>query len=327
MIDRYDIGPVGVRLAWRAAELAPVAELLSGYLYGNGAGAPRVDDLALTVELTDRLEESRGAPLLRYNNDLELERRDGEVILRHEVGLARLRVGEGLGEVAVLKRALDSRAHLGTAYAVVLESIVLLLRDRGLYGMHAATLAREGRGVLIPAVADSGKSTLAFRLVQSGWDYLSDDTVLLRRRPAHVEVLGLRSHFGLDADMEEVFPEIGRGREASLLKEEKWAVNIEAIFPGRRGARCVPHALLFPTIVDADLSALHPVGAGEALRVLVEQSALSRVDIPGAREHFEALAWIAREVPAYRLRSGRDLLRDPGRASSLLTPLLSGMEA
>ncbi|MEP0548135.1 MAG: hypothetical protein ABJF88_14460 [Rhodothermales bacterium] len=209
------------------------------------------------------------------------------------------------------------------ACAVVLESLAILLHRHDLFSMHAAALARNGRGLVVAAAADSGKSTLTFRLVQSGWDYLSDDTVLLRPSPDGVTVLGLRSHFSLDPEAEELFPGLSRGREASLLKEEKWAVNVEALYPKQRIDACRPEVLLFPTIVDAPESRIAPVSKAEAIGGLLAQSSLARVKLDHAAAHVDVLGRLVRETDAYTLYAGRDILDDPTRADALLAPLLS----
>lgn len=48
--------------------------------------------------------------------------------------------------------------------------------------LHAAALSRRGRGLLLPAPAKGGKSTLAAALVHEGWTYYSDDLAIIRIR-------------------------------------------------------------------------------------------------------------------------------------------------
>ena len=45
--------------------------------------------------------------------------------------------------------------------------------------IHAATVARNGRGLILPGQPGTGKSTLAAGLVRSGWQLLSDEFALL----------------------------------------------------------------------------------------------------------------------------------------------------
>lgn len=47
--------------------------------------------------------------------------------------------------------------------------------------IHASTVARDGRAVLICGPSGSGKSDLALRLIDRGWQLVSDDQTTVRR--------------------------------------------------------------------------------------------------------------------------------------------------
>lgn len=47
--------------------------------------------------------------------------------------------------------------------------------------LHASTVARDGRAVVIAGVSGSGKSDLALRLIDQGFSLVSDDRTLVRR--------------------------------------------------------------------------------------------------------------------------------------------------
>src|SRR3712207_4309751 len=82
--------------------------------------------------------------------------------------------------------------------AVFTFSLLELLRHRGLFHLHAAGLTRDGRGILLAGNTGAGKSTLTVSLVRSGWDFLSDDAVLLRAHAGGVEALAIPDEFHLD---------------------------------------------------------------------------------------------------------------------------------
>lgn len=47
--------------------------------------------------------------------------------------------------------------------------------------VHASTVAREGRAILITGASGSGKSDLALRLIDRGFTLVSDDRTIVRR--------------------------------------------------------------------------------------------------------------------------------------------------
>ncbi|WP_413284625.1 HprK-related kinase A [Vibrio sp. MA40-2] len=57
------------------------------------------------------------------------------------------------------------------------------------YIIHAATLEKEGKGIIISAPSGSGKSTLCAYLVSQGWRLLSDELALLS--PDTLDMVGL----------------------------------------------------------------------------------------------------------------------------------------
>ena len=57
--------------------------------------------------------------------------------------------------------------------------LVELLKRRGLYGLHAGGVCRDGRALLLPGTSGSGKSTLTLALARAGFGFLGDDTLFL----------------------------------------------------------------------------------------------------------------------------------------------------
>jgi hypothetical protein len=201
-------------------------------------------------------------------------------------------------------------------------TVALLLREQGVFSMHAAALSRGGEGVLVVAPSDSGKSTLSYSLVRHGWDYLSDDFVVLHERDGAIEAAPFRKTFGLDAEAGEFFPELNRDWERPFDEEEKWAVSVDALYPGRQADRCVPRVLLFPEIVGQGQTEVREVSRVEALHRLVRQGGLLPTTPETSQRQMDCLALLVRQAQPYRLFSGRDLLEEPQKASAIIEPLL-----
>jgi hypothetical protein len=205
----------------------------------------------------------------------------------------------------------------GAAQNTIL-SILLLLRPRGYAPLHAAALARDGRGLLIAAPSGSGKTTLAYTLVKEGWDFLSDDSVLLYQGDTFVDVLALRRLFALKKDSRVHFPElVPHWSEATTSKGKHW-VAPDALYPGRSVERSTPELLLFPRLVDGHESEIRPISRVDAIQLLAEQSALSLLNRVWTREHFALLGALVKQAPSFELLAGRDLLEEPERAGRLV---------
>ena len=209
---------------------------------------------------------------------------------------------------------------------LVIHSLLLLLRPEGYWPLHAAALEKDGRGLLLVAASDSGKSTQALGLVRAGWRYLSDDSVLLRRAAGAIEAMPLRRDFGLDAEAKATFPEIARHARPFLTDERKRRVDMAALHPSLAAERCTPRLLLFPHIADRPRSELVPVGQKDALFGLMQQSVLLALGPDVAAPHLQALGQLAGQVQSYRLLAGHDLRDHPERLADLLAPLLPPSE-
>jgi hypothetical protein len=79
------------------------------------------------------------------------------------------------------------------------------LCDDGLY-LHAASLARDGQGLLMPAASGSGKSTLTCWLTQQGFNYLSDESSFIALDTIHCSGFTRPAH--LKKSVLELFPNL-----------------------------------------------------------------------------------------------------------------------
>jgi hypothetical protein len=198
-------------------------------------------------------------------------------------------------------------------HVLVLMALVLALRHRGLYHLHAAALARpDGRAVLVAGGAGAGKSTLSLVLLDRGpLSYLGDDACFLRAGVGGPEVLAFPRTFHVPERTAAAFP-----RLRPLLGERgapsmpKLSLDPRRAFPGRERTHAgAPALVLLPQVTGAPTTEVEPVPAAVALGALIESSALLLVDgLPGRDENLALLRAAVEGAQCLSLRLGTDLL-------------------
>ncbi|HEX8262831.1 MAG TPA: HprK-related kinase A [Allosphingosinicella sp.] len=261
-VFRLQVGPVGFRIGsqWRA----PIATLRRLY-----AGYPEPDGLC---HFTVRLEAER--PWRRW--------------LRPSVAIRGDYVLPDAAPLPLAQGLLAAEMGMNLQMALGQKSFLLL---------HAASVEKDGRALLMTGHSGAGKSTLAALLGERGWRFMGDEFALL----------------GLDDGLLRPFP------RAVSLKNESLAL-FDGIDPGRLGpvlegtpkgrirhlrpnreavARMAeparPVLILFPRF-GRDLDpAVRPVGAAESFMRLTQAS----TNYVGLGERgFDALAALVGAVPS-----------------------------
>jgi hypothetical protein len=192
-------------------------------------------------------------------------------------------------------------------------ALFYLLECRGFLGIHAAAVARAGRGLLLRGASGQGKTTLAYAAARRGFQALSEDVVWVEVERA--TWWGAPWTFHLLPDAARLFPELAAARlERQPNGEPKLVVDLETMRAGSttESARGGPVVLL----------SRRPGGA----------SRLAELDPESAhREWFAGCAAREREAPGYEpvvaglLRGGCHRLwlgDDLDTALDLLEPLL-----
>ena len=171
-----------------------------------------------------------------------------------------------------LRVSVDGRRwEPGSDQTVCDQVLYVLLRasldaEPDLLHLHTAYVALDGRGALIAGPPGSGKSTLVARLVESGFDYLTDERVGVDAD------LGLVAHakpISLVRTSFDVLPHLdpartGRGAASHRL----WHVPASAVRPGSVVAAAAPRALVIVQYrpgQSASVSEVHPATAARLL--------------------------------------------------------------
>jgi hypothetical protein len=205
---------------------------------------------------------------------------------------------------------------------LVLYSLLIVLRHFEMYAMHAAGLVQNKTGCLFIAESNSGKSTIAFSLLRQGWDYLSDDSVLLRSNGESIVALSLRRELCLDPDAVRYFPELAKHWQAYPSTDgQKRPLDVKTLYPNQIVSSCIPRVLIIPEIVSDQTSQLIQLNKAETLFSLSRQSAISQMGSHKISGHMEILKRLINQSRQYRLLMGRDLKGNPALVSHILSSI------
>jgi hypothetical protein len=217
----------------------------------------------------------------------------------------------------------------GASARLVFNASMTAMRRCGLYELHAAGAVEPetGAGVLFVGPSGSGKSTTATQLAAAGWQYLSDDTLLLCDAGGSVEARALRRVFAVSRPAAATRALAGREELLSApahFDPHKLRFEPEAVFPGGFRESCAPRLVFFPTLTREPESHTRRLSQAEAMARLIRMCPWAGYDRPSARAHLGTLARLARQAEAHELRAGTDLLGDPARASDFFGALARG---
>lgn len=283
-------------------ELAdPFAPLLGGLpeLAPGGEGVPA--DVSVSLSLgSARAAPAPPTPSF-FQGGVKVGRTSDGWLLRD--GPCWVEVSTGAAPLRVEAHVPPGRHHLaGFLRTTLFVGLVLALRERGRYHVHAG-LVRHARGSwLLVGPSGSGKSTTTVALASLGLEPLADDAVLVGQDG---RVVALPRSFHLTERSLAAFPALRpRARAAVGGKHE---LELAASRP----ERLAPDAVVVLAGVS-DRTACRPLAPTEALGHLVEGSALLVVDgATWVEEHLAALRSLVAGARAVELRVGPDALDRP----------------
>lgn len=169
--------------------------------------------------------------------------------------------------------------------------------------LHAALVAKGGRGLILPAASGSGKSTLAAWLVRRGFDYGSDELAYTPfdssvfypfERPINLKQQArerTNAIFGFSADLY-------RDPQRCLPSPPVDFIASGAFGPGRIHGGVNIAAVVFPRFTPERGFKLQPVSKGRAGLEWMRHLLNAR-NLPG--HGFSEMSRLARVLPAYLL--------------------------
>lgn len=185
---------------------------------------------------------------------------------------------------------------LGLLAAEMGMNLQMALGQRRYLLLHAATVEREGRALLMTGPSGAGKSTLAALLGERGWRFMGDEFALLGlddgRLHAFPRAVSLKN------TALELFPEVAADRLGPMLEGTPKGI-VRHLRPGaeaiaRMDEPAAPALILFPRFEPGLEPAVRPVGAAEAF-VRLTQASTNYVAL--AERGFAALTRLVASVP------------------------------
>lgn len=301
---------LGIEVEGDPAAVAGAAELLGGLPDAGSGTHAGASGLRIQLRATPPMPRPPGARAFYHGVvDAFLDGRD--VLLWDGASLARVRAGGR--EIAVDVAAQSLRDGHVFSHVFLLIAVVVALRWRSLFHVHAGALVSPGgNGILVAGSAGAGKSTLTLALLEAGCEYLGDDAVFVQGGEA-ARVLALPRAFHVAPRTAAAFPRIAGLLGDFLPAGEKQRLDARVAWPGReRATMPLPGVVLLPSVEGGPSTEVARVTAAEALGALIESSTYVIIDgLPGAMDHLDALRQVADGARAYRVALGRDLLEDP----------------
>ena len=167
--------------------------------------------------------------------------------------------------------------------------------------VHCATVATDGRGILICGSSGAGKTTLAYACARANMQIISDDVVHLEWLSSLQQLVlwGNPWQLKLLPNTSEFFPELAgrplKRRSDSTLHIE---VDVPLEFPGADRVRCEPSVLVFLERSAGTRTECRPMNPSEALERLKQDIVLD--DELVVQRHYSILERLLLS-PAYTL--------------------------
>jgi hypothetical protein len=182
--------------------------------------------------------------------------------------------------------------------------------------IHAGAVSLDGRGIMLPAPPDHGKSTLSTALVRAGCSFLSDEAALID--PVTMQVWPFPRPILLSPDSVALFPGLEDAIPVNERRFRNYRFHLTAddVRPGSWGEPCGVELIVVPSYAAHLATELEPLPRAEALTLAISGCFnADRLDPSAVR----ILGSIVERAQCYRLRMG-----DVGAAAEAILSLLDG---
>lgn len=198
----------------------------------------------------------------------------------------------------------------------------MMQETKDLMLIHAgAVVTPSGKGILFPAEAGSGKTTLVTGLVRAGFDFLSDEVGVIE--PGTVRLHPFPRALNLKNGTLEIFPDLHSPHEKLKGPRRHGFVKVGQIRPESEAGPTEVGFIIAPQYREGITTEVTALSAAEATKELWA-NAMNR-SLFGPRA-LPILAYVGVRAKAYRLRSGNlpDALKAVAELTGVPTRSLQG---
>lgn len=193
------------------------------------------------------------------------------------------------------------------------------LGRQGAHFAHAAAVGTDWGGVLLAGAGGSGKSTTSLACLDAGMLFVSDDYCIVAAEPSPVAHSVYCSAKASEESLRRI-PGLGPSRlDRPGPPDDKVLFLLHDRYAGLLAPQLRLRALLAPAVSDQEESSLEPVKALAAIRALAP-STMEQISGPDVSA-WKMFTSLARQLPSFRLRLGRDVTSAPRLIERLVREL------
>ncbi|GAK56058.1 hypothetical protein U27_03020 [Candidatus Vecturithrix granuli] len=223
---------------------------------------------------------------------------------RQGMFFADIEQGYGLGYITIPYSDQDS---LNIYQNIWLLALFHIMRARNVFPLHASAALFKEKGVLIAGASGQGKTTLLLHLLRAGFQYMADDTVLLRQDADSLKMLSFPATIRITAETTSLFPELSSFiRETQPDRRGKYHIEPQklSLLPPPHSA--IPAFVLLPEITAGEETAIVPISrmAG-AIQCIPQNTPVNKLGI--SRNNFDLLCRLFHHAQCYQLRLGQNM--------------------